>query len=150
MIVEGEMRVAVVGLGAIGRRVVEALDRGLDGLVLAAISLQEPGKHRDFLATLSRAPAILPIESLSGVADVVIECAPSALLKSIVLPFVSKVFFRVNRVRNPPIVDPTTLVQLFPHLRNDGAQRFQQRGFVLIDLRRQRGDDDRNRLVLVT
>src|SRR6202171_3519509 len=87
---EGEMRVAVVGLGAIGRRVVEALDRGLDGLVLAAVSVQEPGKHREFLATLSRAPAILPIENLSGVADLVIECAPSALLKSIVLPFVSK------------------------------------------------------------
>ncbi|WP_245283772.1 aspartate dehydrogenase [Bradyrhizobium sp. URHD0069] len=90
MIVKGEMRVAVVGLGAIGRRVVKALDRGLDGLVLAAVSVQEPGKHRDFLATLSRAPAILPIEDLSQAADVVIECAPSALLKSIVLPFVSK------------------------------------------------------------
>jgi aspartate dehydrogenase len=87
---EGEMRVAVVGLGGIGRRVVEALDRGLDGLVLAAVSVQEPGKHRDFLATLSGAPAILPIEDLSGVADLVIECAPSALLRSIVLPFVSK------------------------------------------------------------
>src|ERR1700737_4427326 len=90
MNVEGELRVAVVGLGAIGRRVVEALDRGLDGLLLAADSVQEPGKHRDFLATLSRAPALLPIEKLSGVADLVIECAPSTLLKSIVLPFVSK------------------------------------------------------------
>jgi aspartate dehydrogenase len=88
--VQDEMRVAVVGLGAIGRRVVEALDRGLDGLVLAAVSVQEPGKHRDFLATLSRPPAILPIESLSRVADMVIECAPSSLLRSIVLPFVSK------------------------------------------------------------
>src|SRR5260370_39465915 len=90
MIVEGELRVAVVGLGAIGRRVVEALDRGLDGLVLAAVWGQEHGKHLDFLATLSRAPAILPIEDLSGVADVVIECSPSAFLKPIVLPFVSK------------------------------------------------------------
>ena len=88
--VEDEIRVAVVGLGAIGRRVVEALDRGLDGLVLAAVSVQEPGKHRDFLATLSRPPAILPIESLCGVADLVVECAPSSLLRSIVLPFVSK------------------------------------------------------------
>src|ERR1700738_3668012 len=90
MNVEGELRVAVVGLGAIGRRVVEALDRGLDGWVLAAVSVQRPGKHRAFLATLSRAPAILPIENLSGVADLVIECAPGPLLKSLVLPFVSK------------------------------------------------------------
>jgi aspartate dehydrogenase len=90
MVVKDEMRVAVVGLGAIGRRVVEALDRGLDGLVLTAVSVQEPGKHRDFLATLSRPPAVLPIENLSGVADLVIECAPSSMLRSIVLPFVSK------------------------------------------------------------
>jgi aspartate dehydrogenase len=88
--VEDGIRVAVVGLGAIGRRVVEALDRGLDGLVLTAVSVQDPAKHRDFLATLARPPAILPIESLSGVADLVIECAPSSLLRSIVLPFVSK------------------------------------------------------------
>jgi aspartate dehydrogenase len=32
---------------------------------------------------------VLPIEGLSGVADIVIECAPSKLLRSIVAPFVS-------------------------------------------------------------
>ena len=36
------LRVAVVGLGAIGIRVVEALDRGIDGLVLTAVSAQHP------------------------------------------------------------------------------------------------------------
>jgi aspartate dehydrogenase len=90
VVTRGEMRVAVVGLGAIGRKVVEALDHGMDGLVLTAISVQNPGKHSDFLAALSKTPIIRPIEDLSEVADVVIECAPSALLRSIVLPFVSK------------------------------------------------------------
>ncbi|WP_213769754.1 aspartate dehydrogenase [Bradyrhizobium sp. dw_78] len=83
-------RVAVVGLGAIGAKVVQALDRGIDGLALAALSVQNPEKHRGFLAGLTNAPAILPIESLSEVADIVIECAPSSLLPSIVGPFVSK------------------------------------------------------------
>jgi aspartate dehydrogenase len=84
-----ELRVAVVGLGAIGIRVVEALDAGIDGLVLAAVSVQNPAKHRARLANLKNPPAVLPIEVLSDVADLVIECAPSKLLKSIVAPFVA-------------------------------------------------------------
>jgi aspartate dehydrogenase len=83
-----DVRVAVVGLGPIGIRVVEALDRGIDGLVLAAVSVQNPEKHRTRLAALRRPPAILPIEALADVADMVIECAPAKLLGSIVAPFV--------------------------------------------------------------
>jgi aspartate dehydrogenase len=47
-----DLRVAVAGLGAIGTRVVEALDRGIDGLVLAAVSAQHPEKHKIRLAKL--------------------------------------------------------------------------------------------------
>jgi aspartate dehydrogenase len=83
-------RVAVVGLGPIGRKVVEALDKGIDGLVLAAVSVQDPAKHRDFLAGLSKPPAILPIDGLADIADLVIECAPGKLVRSIVAPFVSR------------------------------------------------------------
>jgi aspartate dehydrogenase len=67
---------------------VEALDQGIDGLVLTAVSVQNPDKHRAWLAGLTSNPAVLPIEALSGVADMVIECAPSQLLRSIVAPFV--------------------------------------------------------------
>ena len=84
-----DLRIAVVGLGAIGTRVVEALDRGIDGLVLTAVSVQNPEKHRSRLASLTRPPAVLPIEALAEVADIVIECAPSRLVRSIVAPFVS-------------------------------------------------------------
>jgi aspartate dehydrogenase len=88
MTTQAAKRVAVVGLGAIGRAVVEALDRGIDGLVLAAVSASAPDKHRDFLASLKTAPPLLPIAALADVADIVIECAPAALLRSIVAPFV--------------------------------------------------------------
>jgi aspartate dehydrogenase len=86
----GKTRVAVVGLGAIGRNLVAALDRGIDGLALAAVSAGNPDTHREFLATLTATPAVLPIADLSEVADIVIECAPAALLRSIVAPFVSQ------------------------------------------------------------
>jgi aspartate dehydrogenase len=85
-----DQRVAVVGLGPIGRKVVEALDKGIDGLVLAAVSVQDSAKHQSFLAGLKQPPAILPIDGLAEVADMVIECAPSKLVRSIVAPFVSR------------------------------------------------------------
>jgi aspartate dehydrogenase len=82
------MRVAIAGLGPIGKKVAEALDRGIDGLVLTAVSAQNPEKHRGWLGTLAAAPAVLPIEKLADVADIVIECAPAKLIRSIVAPFV--------------------------------------------------------------
>jgi aspartate dehydrogenase len=83
-----ELRIAVAGLGAIGARVVEALDRGIDGLVLTAVSVQNPDKHRARLAGLAKPPAVLPIEALVDLADIVVECAPGNLVRSIVAPFV--------------------------------------------------------------
>jgi aspartate dehydrogenase len=83
-------RVAVVGLGPIGTKVVEALDRGIDGLVLSAVSVNDPTKHQRFLAGLKQPPAVLPIEALADHADIVIECAPAKLVRSIVAPFVAR------------------------------------------------------------
>lgn len=82
------MRVAIAGLGPIGTKVAEALDRGIDGLVLSAVSVQNPEKHLTWLGKLATTPAVLPIERLSEAADLVIECAPGRLLRSIVAPFV--------------------------------------------------------------
>lgn len=84
------MRVAIVGLGPIGRKVVQALDAGIDGASLCAVSVNNLDKHRQFLATLKTPPQVLPIAELSNVADVVLECAPSTLVESIVAPFVEK------------------------------------------------------------
>jgi aspartate dehydrogenase len=87
---EKSLRVAIAGLGPIGKGAAEALDQGIDGLSLAAVSVQNPEKHHNWLGTLKRPPAILPIEGLCDVADIVIECAPAKLLRSIVAPFVEK------------------------------------------------------------
>src|SRR3984957_9938231 len=84
------LRVAIAGLGPIGKKVAEALDQGIDGLSLTAVSAQNPEKHHNWLGTLKTPPAMLPIEQLSDVADIAIECAPAKLLRSIVAPFVEK------------------------------------------------------------
>jgi aspartate dehydrogenase len=85
----GDLRVAVVGLGAIGSKVLAALDQGIEGLVPVAVSVQNPDKHADFLAGLKTRPAMLPIDALAAIADIVIECAPARLARSVVSPFVT-------------------------------------------------------------
>lgn len=84
------LRVAIVGLGPIGRTVAQALDDGIDGLELSAVAVGDPAKHREFLAGLRRPPAVREIAELAEAADLVIECAPSHLVEAIVAPFVSR------------------------------------------------------------
>jgi aspartate dehydrogenase len=87
---QSKARVAVAGLGAIGASVVRALDRGIEGLVLTAVSAHNAAKHRTWLDELKSAPELLPIETLAEVADIVVECAPSKLVRSIVAPVVAR------------------------------------------------------------
>src|SRR3984893_1377877 len=87
--VRQELKVAVAGLGAIGTKVVKALDHGIEGLVLTAVSAQNAEKHHAWLRALTKAPAVVPIEALADVADIVVECAPSKLVRSIVAPVVT-------------------------------------------------------------
>jgi aspartate dehydrogenase len=83
-------KVAIAGLGAIGTEVARALDEGIDGLELAAVSAANIDKHKPWLDQLHQMPATLPIEALADVADIVIECAPSKLVRAIVAPAVSR------------------------------------------------------------
>jgi len=84
------MRVAIAGLGPIGIKVAQALDAGIDGLVLAAVAVDDPGKPRPELDRLSRKPPILPLAAVESAADMVIECAPAAAFRAIVEPFVAR------------------------------------------------------------
>lgn len=83
-------RVAIAGLGPIGIKVMQALDQGIAGLTLAAVAVGDPSKPRPEMERLARRPAVLPVEKLEPVADIVIECAPAAHLQSIVRPFVAR------------------------------------------------------------
>ncbi|MBV1696316.1 MAG: aspartate dehydrogenase [Hyphomicrobiales bacterium] len=85
------LNVAVGGLGAIGLRLAQELDRGgIAGLTLAAVSARDPGKAAEKLAGLSRKPEMLPIEKLAEVADVVVECVPARHFRQIAAPTVER------------------------------------------------------------
>jgi aspartate dehydrogenase len=81
------LRIAIAGLGAIGLKVAEALDRGIPGCALAAVSANDHGKAATRLAHLAHPPPVVAIGELEPLADVVIECAPAGLLPTIAEPF---------------------------------------------------------------
>jgi len=82
-------RVAIAGLGPIGLKVMQALDDGIPGLALAAVAVGDPAKPRPELERLAHRPRVVPVTELEAHADIVVECAPSAILRAIVEPFVA-------------------------------------------------------------
>ena len=79
-------RVAVGGLGAIGRKVVEALGAGIDGLQLAAVSARDTERALARLKSFGLSVPVLPLEDLAGSADIVVECVPAAVFDLIARP----------------------------------------------------------------
>jgi aspartate dehydrogenase len=82
------IRVAIAGLGAVGLQLAERLDGGLPDFELAAVSARDKDAAARKLGHLLRQVPVVPIEALEPLADVVVECAPAALLPAIVEPFV--------------------------------------------------------------
>jgi aspartate dehydrogenase len=82
------IRIAIAGLGAIGKSLATRLAAGVvPGVVLSAVSAKNLDNARAFTATLAHAVKVLPIEALEAEADLVVECAPAALLPDIIGPF---------------------------------------------------------------
>jgi aspartate dehydrogenase len=81
------LRIAVAGLGAIGLKVAEALDRGIPGCVLAAVSASDRGKAVERLSHLGCRVPVVALGELEPLADIVVECAPAKLLPEIAEPF---------------------------------------------------------------
>ena len=79
-------RVAIAGFGAIGRVVAEALERGIDGMVLAAVSARDGARAERAVAGFRRPPPVLPLARLADDADIIVECAPAAVLREIAEP----------------------------------------------------------------
>jgi aspartate dehydrogenase len=74
-------------MGAVGRRIIEALDEGIPGCELTAVSAKDRGKAQSYTQRLRRPAPVVPLGELESLADVVIECAPAHLLADIISPF---------------------------------------------------------------
>jgi aspartate dehydrogenase len=77
------MKVGVVGLGAIGRRVCEALDAGIEGLTLVAVTARDRERAERFLKGLASPPPFMDLDGLIAAADLVVEASTQAHLLEI-------------------------------------------------------------------
>ena len=81
------LTLAIAGLGAIGREVARRVDRGsVPGIGLSAVSARDRGKAEAFVAGLQAPVPVAPIENIAEAADIVLECLPAALFRSVAEP----------------------------------------------------------------
>ena len=84
------LRVAIAGFGAIGKAVATHLDRGIDGLALAAVSARDQARAEQAVAGFVRPVPVAPLASLWQHADLIVECAPAALLRELAEPALAR------------------------------------------------------------
>ena len=80
------LRVAIGGFGAIGKVVAEQLDRGIEGLALAAVSARDRMRAEAAMAGFTRPVPVVPLAGLWEHADLIVECAPAAVLRELAEP----------------------------------------------------------------
>ncbi|MBS7811949.1 aspartate dehydrogenase [Roseococcus pinisoli] len=78
-----ELTVGIAGLGAIGLHLARALDQGVEGLKLVAVSAKDQAKATANLAGFRAKPALVPLAELAALADIVVEAAPAAVFEEV-------------------------------------------------------------------
>ena len=81
-----DIRVAIGGLGAIGRMLARKLSAGLPGLTLACAAAGDRAKAQAFLDAEGIACPIVPLSEFPAHADIAVECAPAAIIEDICRP----------------------------------------------------------------
>ncbi len=78
--------VAIGGLGAIGLRTAEAIDAGIEGLKLSAVSARNVEAAEKRVLNFRNPPLVLAITELAEHADIIVECVPAAYFDDIAVP----------------------------------------------------------------
>src|ERR1041384_6940499 len=81
-----QTRIAIAGLGAIGRSVARCLTDGLPGLALACIATGNAEKARGWLKEQKIDCPVVELEEFPRHADLAVECAPASLIERICKP----------------------------------------------------------------
>ena len=76
------LTVGIAGLGAIGLHLARALDAGVEGLRLIAVSARDEAKAARNIVGFTHRPAIVPLAALAQ-ADIVVEAAPAAVFEEV-------------------------------------------------------------------
>jgi aspartate dehydrogenase len=79
------LRVGIAGFGSIGQSIAKKIDAGIPGLQLAALGVRDTERARNAY-TFAHPPIYTDIDHLVEHCDIVVECAPAALLSRIAEP----------------------------------------------------------------
>src|SRR5215468_7409279 len=84
------LRVAIGGFGAIGKVVARRLDQGIAGLALTAVSARDVECAQAAIAHFARPVPVVSLTRLWEEADIVVECAPAAVLREVAEPTLAR------------------------------------------------------------
>lgn len=82
-------RIAVAGLGAIGRTVARKLHQGMPGLELVCVAARDHLKARAWLDQEGMCIPVVKLEAMPSHAELLVECAPAAAIDDICRPMLS-------------------------------------------------------------
>ena len=80
------MRIAIAGLGTIGRTLARRLADGVPGLTLAAVAARDEETARGWLDEEGIEVPIVALDEMPAQADLAVECAPAKILDQICRP----------------------------------------------------------------
>lgn len=84
------LKVGIGGFGAIGLKVATALDAGIEGLNLAAVSARRREEAAQRMRGFRTPAPVVGLADLAEMADVVVECVPAAAFDEIALPAIER------------------------------------------------------------
>ncbi|NKB57944.1 MAG: aspartate dehydrogenase [Alphaproteobacteria bacterium] len=85
----GTLTVGIGGFGVIGEAVARALDAGISGLKLVAVSARDRGAAAERMTGMASPPPVVTLPELAERADVVVECAPASVFRDIAEPAIA-------------------------------------------------------------
>jgi aspartate dehydrogenase len=84
-----ETRIAIAGLGTIGRAVARRLAEGMPGLTLACAAARDVAKAKAWLDEAKISCPLVELEEFPRHADLAVECAPAEILEKICTPMLA-------------------------------------------------------------
>jgi aspartate dehydrogenase len=82
-------RIAIAGLGEIGKTLARKLAQGLPGLSLSAVAARDRAKAQTWLDREGISCPLIALDELPDHADLAVECAPAAILDQICRPMLN-------------------------------------------------------------
>src|SRR5258708_39109320 len=84
-----ETRIAIAGLGTIGRAVARRLAEGMPGLKLACAAARDVARAKAWLDEAKISCPLVEVEEFPRYADLAVECAPAEILEKICTPMLA-------------------------------------------------------------